>query len=59
MKNAKLIYEEEKRHRIEEDWQSNAMCGFAGASCGMIPPTIINNIHKINHNHRCSLHEIK
>ena len=46
MKNAKIIYEEEKWYRIEEEWQGNGICGFGGASCGMIPPTIINNIHE-------------
>lgn len=36
------------------------MCGFGMAnSCGMIGPSIMNKIDKINHTHRCSLHEIK
>lgn len=36
------------------------ICGFGmGSSCGMIGPSIMNKFDKINHTHRCSLHEIK
>lgn len=55
MRSGKVATEEQNN---EEIWPQNMICGF-GSSCGMIGPTIMSKFQRINHTHRCSLHEIK
>lgn len=57
MRSGRTAVDEQNNEGV---WPQNMMCGFGmGSSCGMIGPTIMSKFQKVNHNHRCSLHEIK